>query len=132
MVRGWQKVKRELTFNIEESLYPFIQASTDSELLIYLALTYGLEDTPLGAIERMVDKVEETCRKTDVDNAIQKTICTTDGNSLFAARYATKGVSDQRFTPSHPSKYTRRLSLSGRYEQMQCSKIYARYTFLGG
>ena len=39
---------------VDPSLFDGIAGSTDSEALFYLALTFGLEDDPLGAMERAV------------------------------------------------------------------------------
>ncbi len=97
LVRGWKKVRRELTFAVDPSLYPHIQGSTDSEVLFYLALTLGLEDDPIGAIEKTVGMVETACAKVGVDNGIQMTICATEGKALYAARYATQDVARSLF-----------------------------------
>jgi predicted glutamine amidotransferase len=100
LVRGWKKVRRELVFAVDPSLYPHIQGSTDSEVLFHLALTLGLENDPLAAIEKMVSMVESACSKVGVDNAIQMTICATQGSALYAARYATEGVARSLFVTS--------------------------------
>ncbi len=100
LVRGWKKVRRELSFAVDPSLYPYIQGTTDSEVLFYLALTLGLEDDPIGATEKMVKMVEDECSKVGVDNAIQMTICATDGSSIYASRYATQGVARSLFATS--------------------------------
>ena len=42
-IRDFPKVKRDLAVEVDPSLYPMIEGSTDSELLFYLALTFGLE-----------------------------------------------------------------------------------------
>ena len=59
-IRGYETVVRELRFAVDPSLYPSIEGTTDSETMFYLALTFGLEDDPPGAVERMVGFVEET------------------------------------------------------------------------
>jgi len=82
LVRGFRRVKRELALMVDESLYPSIKGSTDSEMLFYLALTLGLEDDPPGAVERMVGLVEETGRRNGIEDPIQMTIATTDGKSV--------------------------------------------------
>ena len=61
--------------------------------MFYLALTMGLEDDPVGAVERMVGFVEETGRKHGVEQPIQMTIATTDGRSIWAFRYSSEGDS---------------------------------------
>jgi predicted glutamine amidotransferase len=93
LVKDFARLKRELTFAVDESLYPYIQGSTDSELLFYLALTLGLEDDPPEAVARMVGMVEKAGRRHGIDNPIQMTIATTDGSSVWAFRYSSEGKS---------------------------------------
>ena len=45
-------IKRDLILAVDPSLYPQIQGQADTEVLFYLALTFGLEDDPPGAVER--------------------------------------------------------------------------------
>ena len=93
LVRDFGRVKRELALAVDESLYPYMEGSTDSELLFYLTLTFGLEDDPPGAVERMVGLVEEVGRRRSIENPIQMTIATTDGKSVWAFRYSSEGRS---------------------------------------
>ena len=46
LVRDFHLVKRDLALAVDESLYPYMEGSADSEMLFYLALTFGLEDDP--------------------------------------------------------------------------------------
>ena len=39
-------IKRDLVLAVDPSLYPHIQGQADTEVLFYLALTFGLEDDP--------------------------------------------------------------------------------------
>jgi hypothetical protein len=45
-VHDFGLVKRDLALDVDESLYASVEGSTDSELLFYLALTFGLEEDP--------------------------------------------------------------------------------------
>jgi predicted glutamine amidotransferase len=92
-VRDFPRVKRELALAVDGSLYAFIEGSTDSELLFYLALTLGLEEDPPGAVERMVGLVEDAGRRHGTEHPIQMTIATTDGKSVWAFRYSSEGRS---------------------------------------
>src|SRR3954469_3769199 len=58
-IRGFSKVKRDLVLAVDPSLYVGIQGSTDSELSFFLALTFGLEADPFGAVARAVGLVEK-------------------------------------------------------------------------
>jgi predicted glutamine amidotransferase len=92
-VRDFPRVKRELALAVDGSLYAFIEGSTDSELLFYLALTLGLEEDPAGAVEWMLGLVEDVGRQHGTEHPIQMTIATTDGKSVWAFRYSSEGRS---------------------------------------
>jgi predicted glutamine amidotransferase len=78
---------------VDESLYASIEGSTDSEMLFYLALTFGLEEDPPAAVERMVGFVEDVGHRHGTEHPIQMTIATTDGKSVWAFRYSSEGKS---------------------------------------
>jgi predicted glutamine amidotransferase len=90
LVREFPRVRRELVLAVDDSLFPSIEGTTDSEVMFHLALTLGLEDDPVSAVERMVGFVEETGRKHGVDNPIQMTVATTDGRTIWAFRYSSE------------------------------------------
>jgi predicted glutamine amidotransferase len=97
LVRDFHLVKRDFALAVDESLYSSIEGSADSEMLFYLALTFGLEDDPPGAVERMVGFVEEVGRRRGTEHPIQMTIGTSDGKSLWAFRYSSEGDSRTLF-----------------------------------
>jgi len=81
-------VRRELLLGVNPDLFDGIDGSTDSELLFYLALTFGLEDDPLGGLERAVGFMEDTGYGLGVEHPIQMTVGITDGKRVWAARYS--------------------------------------------
>jgi predicted glutamine amidotransferase len=93
LIREFPRVRRELALAVDESLFPSIEGTTDSETMFYLALTFGLEDDPIAGVERMVGFVEETGRRQGVEQPIQMTIATTDGRSIWGFRYSSEGAS---------------------------------------
>jgi predicted glutamine amidotransferase len=97
LIRDFDRVKRDLAFAVEPSLYPSIEGSTDSELLFFLALTFGLEKDPPAAIERAVGLVEAVGERHGVEHPIQMTIATTNGVALWAFRYSSEGKSRSLF-----------------------------------
>jgi glutamine amidotransferase len=97
LIRGFATVKRDLSFAVDPSLFPEIEGSTDSELFFYLALTFGLQDDPPAALARAVGFIEETGRRHGVEHPIQMTVATTDGTSIWAARYSSEGRSRSLF-----------------------------------
>src|SRR5208282_2054275 len=49
---------RDLAVAVNPSLYPEISGGTDSELLFFLALTFGLEENPPDAVAQAIGFVE--------------------------------------------------------------------------
>jgi predicted glutamine amidotransferase len=93
LIREFPSVRRELLLAVDESLFPSIEGTTDSEAMFFLALTFGLEDDPVAAVGRMVRFVEETGHGHGVEDPIQMTVATTDGESIWAFRYSSEGDS---------------------------------------
>ena len=100
-------VKRELALAVDESLYPCIAGQADTELLFYLALTFGLEDDPPGAVSQAIGLVESVGRQKGVQFPFQGTIATTDGERTWVFRYSSEGKSRSLFfTTSVPALRT--------------------------
>jgi predicted glutamine amidotransferase len=97
LIRDFHRVKRELAFAVDPSLYSAIEGSTDSETFFYLALTMGLEDDPPSAVERAVGYIEHVGRSHGIAHPIQMTVATTDGSSVWAFRYSSEGKSRSLF-----------------------------------
>jgi predicted glutamine amidotransferase len=91
VIYDFHKVKRDLVLAVDPSLYPEIEGSTDSEVFFYLALTLGLEDDPPKAVQDAVGFIEATGRRHGVEHPIQMTVATTNGESIWAFRYASEG-----------------------------------------
>ena len=97
LIHDFDKVKRDLVVEVDPSLYPEIEGTTDSEVFFHLALTYGLEDDPPAAVERAVGFIEATGQRHGVAHPIQMTVATTDGKSIWAFRYSSEGKSRSLF-----------------------------------
>jgi predicted glutamine amidotransferase len=96
-VGDFAAVKRDLVLAVDESLFPEIKGQADTEVLFYLALTFGLQDDPPGAVARTIGFVEERGHAHGVTYPFQGTIATTDGESLWAFRYSSEGKSRSLF-----------------------------------
>ena len=90
-------VKRDLVLEVDPSLFAGIEGTTDTEVFFDLALTYGLGDDPPAAVARAVGFIESTGRRHGVASPIQMTVATTDGESVWAFRYSSEGVSRSLF-----------------------------------
>ena len=90
-IHGWLQVKRDLAMAVDPALFTSIEGTTDSELMFYIALTFGLEKDPPGAIAKMVGLVEKVARSHGIDKAIQMTLAIADGVRIWFFRYASPG-----------------------------------------
>jgi glutamine amidotransferase len=91
LVSGYDRLRRDLLLAVDPSLFSGIQGSTDSEVLFHLALTFGLEDDPLGALAQTLGLVESLAEREGIREALQASIGVSDGRRLWAVRYATVG-----------------------------------------
>jgi glutamine amidotransferase len=86
-----EKYRRELMVAVSPEIFSNILGTTDSELMFHLALTFGLEQDPLGGLARMTAFVERTARDHGVEESVWMTVAVTDGETIWAARYASDG-----------------------------------------
>ena len=87
---GFPQVKRDLLMEVDPSLYPYIEGSTDTETLFYLALTFGLTDDPPAAVARAVGFVEDVGRRHGVEYPVHMTVATSDGEAIWIFRYSSE------------------------------------------
>jgi glutamine amidotransferase len=97
LIREFPRVKRDLVLAVDPSLYPAIEGSADSEVMFFLALTFGLEHDPPTAVERMVGFVEAVAGKQGIKEPVQMTVGTSDGDRVWAFRYSSEGRSRSLF-----------------------------------
>ncbi|WP_406724792.1 class II glutamine amidotransferase [Streptomyces sp. GD-15H] len=96
-IAGFRHIRRDLALTVDPELFLSVEGSTDSELMFYLALTFGLEQDPPGAVARMVGLVERVGREHGVEHPLQMTVAVTDGRRLWAFRYSTRRASRSLF-----------------------------------
>jgi glutamine amidotransferase len=97
LVREFPRLKRDMLLAIDPSLIPSIEGSADSELLFHLALTFGLEEDAILALERMAGFVEDLGERHGVEHPLQMSVATTDGERIYAARYSSERQSRSLF-----------------------------------
>jgi predicted glutamine amidotransferase len=91
------KMKRDLVFAVDPSLYPHIRGTTDSEVVFHLALTLGLRDDPVAGVTKAVQMVEKVGREHGIRFPMQGTMALSDGATIWAFRYSTQGRSRTLF-----------------------------------
>ncbi|MEV6409008.1 class II glutamine amidotransferase [Streptomyces bobili] len=99
-IAGFHAMRRDLTLLVDPALYPEIEGTTDSETMFYLALTFGLEHDPPGAVAKMVGLVERVGREHGVEYPMQMTVAVSDGTTVWAFRYSSQGASRSLFYSS--------------------------------
>src|SRR3954467_3966908 len=105
----FQEVKHDLVLAVDSSLYPAIEGSTDTEILFFLALTFGLADDPPAAVARAVGFVEDAGRRRGVEYPVHMTVATSDGESIWVFRYSSEKSTSSLYYSSDVSQ-VRRLS----------------------
>jgi predicted glutamine amidotransferase len=89
-IADFHLLRRELMGGIAPELFAEVHGSTDTEVVFHLALTLGLERDPIAALERAVGVIEQTASRHRVTGAVQATFGVSDGESVWAVRYATE------------------------------------------
>src|SRR3954454_6779332 len=90
-IAGYPDVRHDLVGAIAPAFFNTLQGSTDSETMFCLALTFGLREEPLPALERMAGFVEATCHAHGIEHPLQMTLGLSDGLRLYAVRYSSIG-----------------------------------------
>ncbi len=114
-IPDFHRIKRTLMIEVASELFPSLQGSTDSELLFYLALTFGLRDDPPQALKRMIGFVEKTRQQANIDASLYATVAVSDGERLFALRYSSCGQSSTLYHSRHLHALR---EVSGTYESL--------------
>jgi glutamine amidotransferase len=96
-IDGFAMLKRDLVLRVDPSLFPEIKGSADTEILFYLALTFGLEDDPPAALARAIGFVEAVGHEHGIKYPFQGTVATSNGDSLWVFRYSSEGKSRSLF-----------------------------------
>lgn len=85
---GYDAFRRDADMMIPEALYPHRKGATDSEALFLVALAEGLEGDPQGALERAAGRLMALSLARGTAPHLRLTCAFSDGETLFAVRYA--------------------------------------------
>jgi len=92
-IRGFEKIRRDLALAVSPELYGEIKGTTDSEMMFFLALTFGMADDVASGVARMVGFIEQTGRQRGIEDPVQMSLGISDGRSLYGFRYSSEGKS---------------------------------------
>jgi predicted glutamine amidotransferase len=87
-IEGYERIRRDLMFAIAPELFNAVEGTTDSEIMFYLALTFGMQSDVASGIARMAGYVEMLGEEHGIENPLQMTLGISDGESLYAFRYS--------------------------------------------
>jgi predicted glutamine amidotransferase len=118
-IARFEELRRDLMLAIDPSLFPAIQGSTDSEVVFNLALTFGLDDNPVTAVERAIAFVEATAERHGVDGPVQASMGLTDGERLWAFRYSSERKSRTLFSSRDAASVQRLHPGNERFQRMR-------------
>lgn len=93
IIGGFDQIRRDLMLAISPELFGEIKGTTDSEVMFYLALTFGLQRDVREGVAGMVRLVEKIGRERGIEHPVQMSLGISDGQSVFAFRYSTEGRS---------------------------------------
>jgi predicted glutamine amidotransferase len=88
-IGGFEAIRRKLEARIDDRLYDQIEGTTDSELFFLMMVDEGLDRDPERALARATAEVIETQVDAGMEPSFKLTAAFTDGETLFAVRYAT-------------------------------------------
>ncbi len=88
-IGGFDRIARDLDFMLAPAFYRARGGTTDSETFFFLLLTLGLERDPEGAFAAAVALVEGAMAANGVAEPLRLTCAATDGERIWALRYAT-------------------------------------------
>jgi predicted glutamine amidotransferase len=117
-IADFHLIRRDLMLEVAPELFPEIHGSTDTEVVFHLALTYGLEDDPIAALEKAVGFIESTAERRGIAGAVQATFGVSDGESLWAVRYSTEGRARSLFASADIDSIRRLHPENARFQRL--------------
>ena len=102
-IEGYKRVRRELLLAVDPRYFEGIEGTTDSDLMFHLALTFGLEGDPLAGLAGMAGFVEDTGHRAGIAEPLQMTVAVSDGERVWAVRYASGPVVNSLFVSADAS-----------------------------
>jgi predicted glutamine amidotransferase len=117
-IADFHLIRRDLMLALDPELFPDVHGSTDTEVVFHLALTFGLEDDPIDALQHTVGFIEDTARRRGAEVGVQGTFGVSDGASLWAVRYSTDGHARSLFASSDVATVQRLQPENPRFQRL--------------
>ena len=91
-VGGFEDYRKAADMLVPDELYSQRRGATDSEVLFLLALGYGLDIDPIGAMVQAVGQMYELAVKHGQAPYMRLAACWSDGRKIYAARYSSDRI----------------------------------------
>jgi glutamine amidotransferase len=117
-IAGFKELRRDLMLAVDPGLFGDFAGSTDTEVVFALALTHGLEEGPIDALARTVALIERTAGRHGVPDPVQGSFGCSDGESLWAVRYASGGGARSLFASADVDTVRRLQPGNARLQQL--------------
>jgi len=129
-IESYETIRRELMFAVAPELFNSIEGTTDSELMFYLALTFGMQGDVASGLARMAGFVEMTAEKHGIENPLQMTLGVSDGEKLYAVRYSSARESRSLFHSTDTEALEDVTPEAGRVSSKTCAIVSEPLTSL--
>jgi len=96
-ISEFDKIRRELLFNLEPELFNLIRGDTDSESIFMLAIQFGLEENPKLAFEKTIKYLNDIIARNNTEPYFQLSCAVSDGKSIYTVRYSTEKVQNSQY-----------------------------------
>jgi len=108
-IGGFERLRRKLESEISDDLYDRLEGTTDSELFFLLMLQEGLDDDAHLAAARAAGRIIAASRAGGLEPHLRLTAAFSDGEHLYAARYATDAYAPTLYAAELPNTAGRSL-----------------------
>ncbi len=103
-IGGYHRLRRQLESRLPDDHYAERRGTTDSELIFYLLFANGLEDDPATAWRATIADIESVMRDAGVRAAFRCTAALSDGETVYAIRYASDGNPPSLYHSDHEDR----------------------------
>jgi predicted glutamine amidotransferase len=117
-INRFGEMRRDAMLTLDPGLFAGVEGTTDSEVVFNLALTFGLEDDPIGAMERTIGFLESLAAERGIEEPVQGSFGISDGETLWAIRYASSGKARTLYTSADPESIRRLHPENARFQQL--------------
>jgi len=101
-IGGYARIRRRLEQEVPDNLFLHRAGTTDSEIIFLLLLANGLERDPVEALARTLTLIEQCMLDADIADPLRFTAAFTNGERIYAARYATDREPPTLYTKMRP------------------------------